>query len=238
MPLYIGGQRIARIYKGAQPIARAYRGAVPVFAMESGIPLDIVLTDNAIQDSGASSYTFNGRDSGGEIDDDLFVLAITWSVSGSTTLNSVSIGGASAAIIGQANGDNTGVALAFRVVPSGSGIDLGWTFSGTAPTRSGFGLFRLSNVENGTPVDAANPAGGANATRSVNIDVPKDGGAIAVAVNGSNQVMNWTGAAQAYVNLHANNSRQAGAIFHSDTALTDHAIQVTQCRALMAAAWR
>ena len=44
MPLYLGGQRIARLYKGAAPLARAWRGAEKVFDADEdaaeGAPLD------------------------------------------------------------------------------------------------------------------------------------------------------------------------------------------------------
>lgn len=202
------------------------------------LPLRVVKTDNAIEDTAGSSFAFNDRNSGGPYENTLFVLALKWAVSGSCTLNSVSIGGAAASIIGQTNGTNTGVGLAWRVVPSGSDLDIAWTFTGTTPTRSGFGIFRLDNHLVAAPADFANPAGGDNDTRSLNVDIPAGGGAVAIAGNGSNQLMAWTGAAESYVDLFGNNGRQAGAIRMSEVKLSNHTIQVTNCREVMAASWR
>lgn len=56
MPLYLGGQRIAKLYRGAVPIARAYKGAALVFDMaEAGGYTDPVT---------AKSYSLNSNNNG------------------------------------------------------------------------------------------------------------------------------------------------------------------------------
>lgn len=213
---------------------------LPVFSPLTLGPLTITLTAHDVEDTAGSSYSFNDQSAGGTINNTLFVLAVKWAVAGGATFATASIGGSSASIIGQANGTNTGVGIAYRVVPSGSDVDLAWTFTANPnlPTRSGFGLYRLDNVKSATPFDFDNPLGGDNATRSATLDVPANGGAIAVAGNGSNVVMAASGATEVYQDLFANNGRQIGATFHTSTVQSGHSIQITNSREVMAASWR
>lgn len=148
---------------------------------------------NATNDVNVTSITRTAEPIGVAASDRYVVVAVTWRVT--ATLNSATIGGATATIHQQHSASNEGSAIISLLVPSGTTATIVLNFS-TGVYRVTTHVYNINSLVSNANFDAATATG---VDPSVNINVDAGGVIIAVACWGSATVgTTWTGVTERY----------------------------------------
>lgn len=192
---------------------------------------------SASADLGAgSSKTAAGQSIGPASADRLVVCLVWWALSGSTNLNTLTVGGVSATIRGQTDGANSGLAIGAAVVPSGTTADIAMGFAGSV-ARCGVLVCTLTGYQSATPANAHFPAGSGMETRTAIIDIPAGGVALAVGMNSEpGQLIGITNA-QEVANQVYPSERVVAGVAQSAAGVLDLGIQFTNVRCVGAVSW-
>jgi hypothetical protein len=234
MPLYMGGQRIAKLYYGATPIARAYQGAALVFDAAAP-PRVLTYRTNASDDVNRTTYTFAAQPVGGAAADRHVIAGV---LAATNDIVSVTIGGVSALLLGPAEGtSNLNVALAIANVPTGTTADVVVGLAGES-VACAIGVWTATGLASATPHDH----GGDNGDpQSVTLDTLAGGFAVAVCGYrvGSPPATSWTGVTQDFITGSIDSARFSGAQAATDgDPLLIEADNTTDTRrAMVAASW-
>ena len=201
------------------------------------VPFALSFTDSVSPETiGANTYSFTDRAIGESSGGRLVVCAVHWALTGSTTLSSATIGGVAATIVAQCNGTNTGVAIIAAVVPTGTTATVALTWAASV-ARGGIGLWRMVGQVSNTAYDFDNPAGGAQAVRTVTLDVPAGGGVIVASEGDQSNATTWTNATERYDYVTANDN-SSGADDVTATLLSGRVITDSGTRVVCAASWQ
>lgn len=185
--------------------------------------------------SSGSTQTFAGEPIGTASSDRIVVVGISWAIAGSANINSVTIGGASGTVVGESDGTNSGVAIAFALVPSGTTATVAVNFSASV-ARCCLATWSIKNYLNATPYDSAFPVGGGAASRTATLDLSAAGVAFAIAFNGSDGDGAFTNASEDFDDTGADRTFGARAI-GSGAAQVGLGIQHSNCRVICAVSW-
>lgn len=190
-------------------------------------PASIALTDNATDDTDASTYTFSSRAIGAAHASRVVIVAgVFATTSGTTAVSSVTIGGYTATKLVEADNQNSGVSRLVSIwaarVPVGTTATIVFNLSGT-PVRAGLGVWRAINIKDiaANAVAASDTSNGSPS--SVSLTVPS--GSVVVAAtfaNSTGALATWAGLTIDFEqNLEAANSMAAAsAVFQSSRAPT------------------
>ncbi|SDP40820.1 hypothetical protein SAMN04488061_2887 [Filomicrobium insigne] len=149
---------------------------------------------SASYNSGGAAHTFNGVNIGSPASDRLVAVCAIYAWNQNTNFTTISIGGVDGDIVGQNDGSNVGMAIAYRrVTGSITTADIVVNYSGT-PARSEIHVFRISGQTSDVPYDFHFPAGGGASNRSATLDLPAKGGLIAAAYDAGSG--SWTNATE------------------------------------------
>lgn len=203
--------------------------------MNGAGPLNVSYITSQFSSSSLTTYTFNNVSFGDPQSDRLIILSITWGIfSGSLNASSATIGGVSATIATQNDGTNTGGAIVYAVVPSGTTGTVTITLNSGA-ARLGFFVHRVVNYKSTTPTATSAPAGGGLASRSVTLTNPAGGFSLAFAYAGE-AVGTWTNATSDASRTETSFGMGV-ARFSSDTEVLNRIITNSSCRGVVGAAW-
>lgn len=185
-------------------------------------------TATAVNSAAQTTYTFSSQSIGTAAANRYVVVGITaYTLSSSTSISSVTIGGVSATQLAQAysGGVNEDLsALYIAAVPTGTTADVVITFS-TAPYRCGIGVYRVIDLLSSTPTNTYTASSTSNPL-SVSADISAGGVAIAVAgmVNsGAAGTYTWAGLTERYdatVGFAATHSGASADFASAQTGLT------------------
>jgi len=140
-------------------------------------PFDISYT--ATSDQGASTtYTFTSLAIGNP--DSLRAIFVGVTGANGGTVNSVTVGGISATQVVANTGTNFSLALWVAVVPTGTTANVVVTFA-AGQARCAVQIVRMVGYNSLTPTDTDAPAGGGDASRTITIDAPANGGVMSFA---------------------------------------------------------
>lgn len=207
-----------------------------IFVRRKRVSIPSLSFVDSTQDTGTGpTYTFTDHAIGTAASDRLVIVTVH---QGGTnrTVNSVTIGGNAANIVGTALGTLQGITIAWRRVTTGTTATIVVDFSGTLSAGCTVGVFRCVGQLSDTPTDFDAPAGGGDASRSATIDIAANGVAVAGASGGSTTDI-WTNATTAF-SESLSTTRHRGASHSVVAAATGLAITHNACRCIMAAAWR
>ncbi len=190
-------------------------------------PASISLTDNATDNTDASTYTFSARAIGAAHASRVVIVAgVFATTSGTAAVSSVTIGGYTATQLVAADNQNSGVSRLVSIwaarVPVGTTATVVFNLSGTA-VRAGLGVWRAINIQDvaANAVAASDTSNGSPSSAS--ITVPS--GSVAVGATFANDVgtlATWSGLTIDFEqNLEAVNSMSAAsATFQSSKSPT------------------
>lgn len=198
-------------------------------------PLSLSYLASGYNATNLTTYTFNDVSFGDPASDRLLIISATWGLfSGSRDVSSATIGGVAATVATQNDGTNTGGAIAYAVVPSGSTGTVSITLN-TSASRLGFFIHRLVNYKSSTPTGTNAPAGGGLGSRSVTLTNPAGGVSLAFAYAGES-VGTWTNATED-ANRIESSFGMGIARFSSATEVVGRIITNSSCRGIVGAAW-
>ncbi|MEK7639128.1 MAG: DNRLRE domain-containing protein [Patescibacteria group bacterium] len=171
-----------------------------------------------------TTYTYNSQNLGTS-SSDRYIVVTTGSRKGGVggTLNSVTVGGQSATIVGQAanslaNTNITGLAIA--AVPAGATGNVVVTWS--APMlRNYIGLYYLKGIASAVPFEVATST---TTDPSVNLDIEAGGCAIGTALSGTASSVIWTGLTEDFDSVLESYVTRTGAHGSFETAQSGLAI--------------
>lgn len=159
------------------------------------LPTFSLVDSEGSNNSATGSFSFTGADFGAADNTRLLVFAMTYTYgSGSPSPSALSIGGVSALGMVSCLGNSTGVMFGWAHVPTGTSGNINVSFDASTIVRKAWALVRLTDLNNFTPVDTDAPAGGAETSRSVSLDVAAGGIALAAAYSGATPPASWTNA--------------------------------------------
>lgn len=150
---------------------------------------------NAESTTDASSYTFSTLDFGTAASWRQIIVAVAARASGTPTINSVTVGGVTATLIGTigvntSGGNRSTTAFYIADVPSGATGDIVVTMSGTF-IRCGITWFRSRKIS-ATPYDQADSSASPPTTGAA-IDAVAKGYVLGVSYNQATGSVTWTG---------------------------------------------
>lgn len=200
--------------------------------MRRPIP-ELVASNSSTTDS--NSYSFGSQSFGPPCGSRLLIAVIITAIG---TVDTVTLGAVSATVHGNASGTNSNVAIASAIVPTGDSGTVAYTTTGGTTARSGFALYRVTDVSSTTPSSTHFPAGGANASRAATVTIPAIGFAVAGAVNLDSSAIGWTNATEdTEFTVEGAASVFSFSSNHGITALGSTAMTADNARAVAAAAW-
>lgn len=166
------------------------------------------------------------------------IVCVGVAVSSTNAISSVTIGGVAATIVANTTGTSTRTAWAYLAVPAGTTATIVVTMASLTTYRVFVNVYRVVDAA-GTPTDTDAPAGGATASRTVTIDVPALGSAIAVSTDGNADNTTWTNATEDNDDTTNGNDSVACAHFDNttDVAITGRIITANSVRCLSGIAW-
>lgn len=176
--------------------------------------------------------TFNGLAAGAAESSRLIVVAVHWNITGAATLNAATFNGVAVLGILQCSGTNTGVALIWGVVAAGTTVDVVCTFSASVASCR-VASHRIVGQASNAPFFTHNPVGGGISARAVTLDLPANGGAIAVSTGDA--AGTWALATEQYDDTAQ--PWASGATLASLTAAAGQVITRTSCRVICGASW-
>ena len=214
------------------------RALLPFFNSSGVSPATVSKTDNALDTSDATTYTFTSKAFGAAATGRLVVVALQ-------TLST--IGGISATIIGTATANNGSVfistALAYAVVPTGTTATVAATWS-TSTFRCYLGVWSAYGVSSSTPTTSATSAANPSVMSSINVSA----GGIAIGASnifdvGGTGTFTWTNLTKDYdADGEGSNEQYSGASAAFASAQTGISITATPSAADrccgIAASWR
>ena len=155
----------------------------------------ITFTESATSTSNLTTYTFSSLNLGTASSGRQIVVAAFGT--SSQTISTLTVGGISASlIVGRTDtSSERRVELWAAPVPTGTSGDVVVTWSG-AQIRSGVGVFSMTgalSTANDTQSDAV-----ASGASSVSLNIPSNGGAIAVGDSATSGLNSWTGLTERY----------------------------------------
>lgn len=175
--------------------------------------------------TGATTFTFSSQNLGTASSDRYIIVGIGTRKAGTTgQINSVTVGGVSATIVGQtkATGDsnNSTAGMAIALVPTGTTGDVVVTMS-EAFLRMGISLWSATSLSSITPTDS----GTSNASDPTdNLNISAGGFAIGYSFAGSNVTATWTGLTENFDTNFQTNASHTGASQTFDTIQTGRTI--------------
>lgn len=177
-----------------------------------------------------SSKTVSSVPFGSESADRLIVVAVHWTLVGTATVSAINVDGISALNGSQTTGTNTGVGLWYFLVPANTSgtINITWT---TGITQSYVGVWSIKEYQSSTRLDFANPAGGADTSRTASLDTALNG-ALIVACTVGGAPGSFTGADTDY-----SSTERMGGSLHPTAEQTNYNVSAT-CRCIVALSWR
>lgn len=187
---------------------------------------------NAVNGADASSFTFSSQTLGTAAADRYIIVHASGAlVSGTGTINSVTVGGVSATEVvgGTLPGQTTDyTSIWIAAVPTGTTGDVVVAFPGTA-RRCGIALYRATGLNSATAFDTITDATTAiDPTVSDTIN-NESGGVFMAAVYTRNSsplpTMAWTGVTEDYEATVEGNVVQSGGLDDSGTARTTYTVQ-------------
>src|SRR5690242_19262556 len=115
-------------------------------------PIAMPFIGTAGYETTAASHTYSSVSIGTESPDRIVLVCVAWNISGTCSLNSATIGGNSATIIGQcfATRNNQGIALCRLLVPTGKTADIVVNYSGS-PLRGEIAVYNVTGYTSATP---------------------------------------------------------------------------------------
>lgn len=186
------------------------------------------------------TYTFASQNLGdADADRAIIVTVGARKASPSATIESASIGGVSAAIIGEKTRAGSYAGIIAAAVPTGTAGDIVITFS-TGVLRCMISVYRTTEADDITT--AFDVALGANTNQpSVSIDAPAGGFLVAAVFQNNIETVTWTGAtSDAAVSVEGNTLHSASEEFASATS--GHTVQGTTSsnidKSLVVATWK
>jgi hypothetical protein len=164
------------------------------FNVGGGIdPVGLSFVTSTSSTTDLSTYTFAGQSLGAEASDRKIVVAVGAARAAAFALNTVTVGGVTAyKLVEREDNDGASEATAslwIADIPTGTTGDVVVTFSAAA-ARCGVAIFRLTGSG---PVSFTTLADGTDADPTGTIDVPANGGAIAVSYTNAATTTTWTG---------------------------------------------
>lgn len=176
-------------------VPRRQRGFfAPAIFMKSTSPVVFEYTDTDQTDSDSSTYSFGSRAIGTETADRLVIVGVFATAGGLRTLSSISIGGTNGNVHALSGTNNVVIAVASRLVASGTTTNVTVTFSNNMQ-RCGIAVATLKRYDSATPIDTyALTEDGGDLTYDSSLDVQKDGVAFYVAGHRSSETASWSGA--------------------------------------------
>jgi hypothetical protein len=187
--------------------------------------MDFVAEDGQTAD--ATTWTFTSQAFGDAADDRIMVLALDGGAS-KRTVNSVTIGGVSAAqqVSKQGGGAELFVEIWSAAVPSGTTGTVVITLAGSTQNM-GIGLYRLTGMS-ATKTDSAVDGAISSGNIELTTTIPANGCGIAVFKNDNNQTSSWTNLDETYdENIGEGSYHRSGASKFYSTLQTDLAITDT-----------
>lgn len=165
-------------------------------------PVAIVYESTNSTDSGAATYTYTAQGIGTAASDRVVVVGIWGRDAGTTAdISSVTIGGSAATQIVKArvNPVNTNIAAIYALlVTTGTTADIVLNFNETM-VRAGIIVWKMTGHGGVATADFTATDVTSSDPLSTTIDVPANGAAVAIAVNGSgsSNTTTWTGLTEA-----------------------------------------
>ena len=223
------------------------RALLPFFNSSGVSPATVSKTDNALDTSDATTYTFTSKAIGAAATGRLVVVALQTLNTSAISLSSCTIGGISATIIGTATANNGSVfistALAYAVVPTGTTATVAATWS-TSTFRCYLGVWSAYGVSSSTPTTSATSAANPSVMSSINVSA----GGIAIGASnifdvGGTGTFTWTNLTKDYdADGEGSNEQYSGASAAFASAQTGISITATPSAADrccgIAASWR
>lgn len=220
MPLYVGGQRIEKLYKGATPIARAYKGSTLVFAAQA-----VVIPFNLVADpSDLTTYNFTSPIPAEHAAMRVVGVIHTGfgSASAGNAIDAATIGGSAASIHGQVTGSTRHVAIISRKVAANASTAVSITMT-HATLRAACKFYGvIGGKESGSPsilTDDTAPLSGT-------VAVPKNGYVIAGStVQPDAGGFTWTGIGEEYdEEFEVSTTRISGGFAHKLAANASYSV--------------
>ena len=179
-------------------------------------PVAISLTDNTVNGSNLTTYTFSSQSLGTAAASRQIVVGVIASGAGpARTVSSLTIGGVSASLIKAQTGQSEGnTEIWSAAVPSGTTGDVVVVLS-SGWNRCGFGVWRMT----GASTSASDTGGSVANPLNDSLDIPANGGAIGLSHNQLDATTDWT-------NLDEDYDEEVGAsVYQSGASKTFAAAQ-------------
>lgn len=165
-------------------------GLMPNIAGLSVAPARRTYVSTAVSTADASTYTFTSQNIGGP--GLIVVMAAVDPGNGTTSINSVTIGGSAATSAVSLSGDNKPIGLFYRRVTSGTTATIVVSPAG-ACNRCAISVYRITDNISDSPYHTASASGGSNRTLSVALNIPANGIAIAGFQEEATNSVTWAG---------------------------------------------